>query len=454
MQGTEFLSAIKQIAAERGIPVEEILERLKEAIRTSFKPNDEDSEYYGANIEVDIDPEEGTINVYADKKVVDMVTSPPTQINLEDAQKIEPKLKIGDHVLVEITQTGDFGRVAAQAARQVMVQGLRESEKEAILKQFEDKIGEVDSGIVQRMDREGNVFFEIQRATAKMPPSEQIRGEFYKSSSRFKVLLKEIHEDSRGKILIVSRSAPEFLKALFVMEVPEIASETVEIMSIAREAGSRSKVAVKSNADGVDAIGSCVGQRGARISAITNELKTQSTEEKIDIIEWEEETEDFIANSIKPAEAVDVRLIDDEKKQALIIVEDESLSLAIGRDGQNVRLAAKLTGWNLDIQGQNMYEENGRKSKFEMVDGEFKAPAKKVEPDTNDEAATEEPSQDEPQTEDAGVFDALGLSGRVVSALEKAGISTVDELKAKIDAEEKIPGVGEKSVEDIKSALA
>jgi len=449
-----LLSAVKQIAAERGIDQAIIIEALKKAIAISFREGDdiEEDEDAGSNINVEIDPDAGTINVFADKKVVDMVTSPPTQISLEDAQKIEPKLEIGDHVLVEITESGDFGRVAAQAARQIIVQTLRESEKEALLQQFTDKIGGVESAIVQRVDREGNAFLEIQRATAKMPPAEQIKGEFYRSSSRIKVYLKNIHEDARGKILIVSRSDPDFLRALFEIEVPEIASGTVEIMSIAREAGSRSKVAVKSNAEGVDAIGSCVGQRGARISAVTNELKSNNTEEKIDIIEWDDDLATFIGNAIKPAEAIEVKLIDQEAQQALIIVEDDSLSLAIGRDGQNVRLAAKLTGWALDIQGQNMFEENNRMSKFEMdavAAGKAKKSVAPKKADTEDAEVVEDEGTDEQAEGLAG----LGLTTRVVNSLAKAGITDEADLRAKIDSGEKIPGVGPKSIEEIKAAL-
>ncbi|MCA9379171.1 transcription termination/antitermination protein NusA [Candidatus Dojkabacteria bacterium] len=430
---TNLISAIKQIAAERGIEVEEILDGIKQAIRLAFKrdyPEDE-----GAALEVEIDPEEDTIAVYADKKVVTEVTNPPTQISLDDAQKIQPKLKVGDHVLVEITHTGDFGRVAAQAARQVILQKLKESEHEAMVKQFKDKIGTVDSAVIQRMDRDNSVICEIYRAIARMPREEQIPTEFYQSGSRIKVYLKKIEQDAKGKTLIVSRSDPNFLRALFEMEVPEIASGTVEIMEIAREAGSRSKVAVRSNADGVDPIGSCVGQRGSRINSITNELKTTRGEEKIDIIPWNEDTKTFLANAIRPAEAAEVKIINEEERQALILVDDEYLSLAIGREGQNVRLAVKLTGWKLDIQGVQGYKEAGEISKFQ--EGEKPAKAAKKEE----------------KTTKTSEIDSLGLTSRTVSALGKAGVTGVSDLKAKVEAGEKIAGVGPKSMEEIKAAL-
>jgi transcription termination/antitermination protein NusA len=359
------LAAIRQIASERGLDIEQVMNLIKTAIRQVYKgPED-----MGSALEVEFDEDTGAIEVYADKKVVDEVTTPTTQIGLKEAQKIEPRLKLGDHVLVEVTPSGDFGRVAAQAVRQAISQMLRDAERESIFAEIEGKLNTVDTAVVQRVDREGNVFLEVQRAVAKMPPEEQIKGEFYKIPSRIKVFLKKIQIDAKGKILIVSRADKEFLSALFEVEVPEIASGTVEIMDIAREAGSRAKVAVKSNSTGVDPIGACIGQRGARINAITNELKTTRGEEKIDVIPWHEETTTYISNSIRPAEAVEVKIVNAFEHQALILVNDDALSLAIGKEGQNVRLAAKLTGWKLDIQGVRMYEENGRKSKFEMEGG-------------------------------------------------------------------------------------
>lgn len=369
MAQNDFAIAIRQIAAERGIDSEEVVKAIESAVKYGFRHI-----YPGESLEsleVEVDIENGSISAYADKKVVEEVTHPATQISLEDAKALEPKLKLGDHVLVEITQSGDFGRVAAQAARQVISQMVRESEKEALLLQFKGKLGTIETGIVQRMTREGDVLFEINRATAKMPQEDQIPAEFYRSAERYKVLLKEIITDARGKILVVSRGDNNFLKALFEMEVPEIASGTVEIMGIAREPGSRAKVAVRSNSDGVDAIGSCVGQRGARINAVTNELRTPRGEEKIDIIPWHEDIKQFLANSIRPADSIEVRIVDEEEKQALIIVSEDDQSLAIGREGQNARLAAKLTGWKLDIQGQETFKANGERSRFEMTEEEI-----------------------------------------------------------------------------------
>lgn len=264
---TDFMVAVNQIAAERNIDPDDVLEAIKLAIQTGFRRDYPEEEV--ESVIVDIDKSNGMISVFADKKVVDMVTNTDSQISLEDAVKIEPKLKVGDHIQVDITPSGDFGRVAAQAAKQVILQKIRESEKNAVMAEFTGHIGEIEYAVVQRMDGD-NVIFEIRRATAIMPQEDRIPSEFYKSGSRLKVLLKDIRETSRGKQLIVSRADPMFLEALFKLEVPEIVSGSVEIKSIAREAGSRSKVAVSSNVEGVDPIGSCVGQKGVRINAIMN----------------------------------------------------------------------------------------------------------------------------------------------------------------------------------------
>lgn len=348
---TDFMIAVNQIAAERNIDPDEVLEAIKQAIITGFRRDYPEEEV--ESIDVDINQDNGAIGVFADKKVVDEVTNSKTQISLEDAQKLEAKLKVGDHVQVDITPSGDFGRVAAQAAKQVILQKIRESEKNAVMAEFTGHIGEIEYAVVQRMDGD-NVIFEIRRATAVMPQEDRIPGEFYKSGSRLKVLLKEIRETPRGKQLIVSRADSQFLEALFKLEVPEIVSGSVLIKSIAREPGSRSKVAVESTVEGVDPIGSCVGQKGVRINAIMNELKFGNHEEKIDIIAYAEDSDDFVANALSPAQSISVEIKNEKKKEALVIVPDDQLSLAIGRDGQNVRLAAKLTGWNIEIQGETI----------------------------------------------------------------------------------------------------
>lgn len=366
---TDFMVAVNQIAAERGIDSQVVVDAIKEAIETGFR---RDSDEEGMAIEVEIDPKVGTIAVISDKKVVEEVTNESTQISLDDAQKLEPKLRVGDHIKVDITPEGDFGRVAAQAAKQVILQKIREAEKEAQIREFKDRVGEVESAVVQRMDGD-SVLWEINRATGVMLPEDRVPTEFYRSGARHKVLLKAIEDGPRGKTLFISRSDPDFLRALFELEIPELVSGSVEIKAIAREAGSRSKIAVYSTVEGIDPIGSCVGQRGVRINAIMNELKMGNIEEKVDIILWDPDIEQFLSNALSPAQTVKVNIINKDEKIAEIIVPDDQLSLAIGKDGQNVRLAAKLTGWKIDIQGETVKIDSGIRG---AKDGEAKAEKK------------------------------------------------------------------------------
>ncbi len=353
---TDIMSAIRQIAAERKIEVNEIVDAIRQSIKTIFD-DERGLPHENEIISVDMDPEKGHIAVYAKKTVVKTVKDDDSEISLTDAKEISKKADIGDEVKVDVTPEGDFGRIAAQTARQVILQKLRDAEKEAVIKQFQDKVGGIISVNIQRVLPEGDILCEVSKAKALMPKAERVPTEFYKLGSQVKVLLKEIAEDIRGKYMLVSRSDPDFLRELFRMEIPEIESGTVEIMAIAREAGSRSKVAVRSNSEGIDPIGSCVGQKGVRINAISNELKNGNFEEKVDIILWDDNIETFLMNSIRPAEAIKVEIKNKKDKSAIIIVPDAQQSLAIGKDGQNARLSSKLTGWTLDIRGENEGKE-------------------------------------------------------------------------------------------------
>lgn len=370
---SDLMTIINQIAAEKNISPEEVVESIKLAIKTGFRNDYPEEE--ASLLDVEIDTDHGTINVYANKKIVLDVTDPRTQVSLTDAKKINNALKEGDHLLINITSSGDFGRVAAQAAKQVLLQKNREYEKESIMKEFNGRMGEIEYGIVQRMDGD-SVVFEIRRAIAMMPQEDRIPVEFYKSGNKMKVLLKEIRMTPKGKQLIVSRSDPGFLKGLFILEVPEIESETVEIKSIARESGSRSKVAVVSKTDGIDPIGACVGQKGVRINAIMNELRFGPIEEKIDIILWDENAATFVANALSPAKVVQVDVVDLESKHAKVTVPDDQFSLAIGKEGQNVRLAAKLTGWSIDIEGETIKMTKNEDTKKVAVKDEKKVAKK------------------------------------------------------------------------------
>lgn len=366
---SEFISAINQIAAERGIEKEEIFTALESAILVAYKKEkfsevERDEDELGSNLTVELDRETGEFKLIATKEVVEKVKDNDMEISIEEAEMISPSVEVGDSVQIEMP-TEDFGRIAAQTAKQVILQKIRESEKEAVISEYSDKVGEVFTALMQRMQR-GEVVFEIGKATAFMPPEEQIPNEFYRLGDRYKVLLKDIVDSQ----MVVSRADPKFLIELFKLEVPEIESGVLEIMAIAREAGSRSKMAVKSTQDGVDPIGSCVGQRGIRIANVMNELG----EEKIDIIEWDEEPEEFVAKALSPAKIEEVTI---EDETATVIVEDDQLSLAIGRDGQNVRLAWKLTGYKIDIVGSG--GEVVKKEDLEEIKEELKNQEEKEE---------------------------------------------------------------------------
>jgi N utilization substance protein A len=374
---SEFLAAINQIAAERGIEKESIFQALEAAILVAYKkekfadvnlPREEKDEL-GSNLSIELNRESGEFKLIASKEVVKKVKDDEKEIALADAEYISPNVEEGDSIQIEMP-TEDLGRIAAQTAKQVILQQIRESEKDAVLSEYKDKVGEVFTALMQRMQR-GQVVFELGKATAYMPAEEQISNEFYRLGERYKVLLKSI-DDSE---VIVSRADPEFLIELFKLEVPEIESGVVEIKAVAREAGSRSKIAVVSHQEGVDPIGSCVGQRGIRIANIMNELGV----EKIDIIEWDEEPEQFVANALSPAKILSVEL---EEETATVKVDEDQLSLAIGKDGQNVRLAWKLTGFKIDIVGPDgkapKLEESASEEKEESDDDDKESVVEEV----------------------------------------------------------------------------
>lgn len=397
---SEFISAINQIASERGIEKEEIFTALESAILVAYKKekfmdlnlSQEEEESMGSNLTVELDRETGEFKLIATKEVVKKVTDDNTQISVAEAEMISPNVEVGDSIQLEMP-VEDFGRIAAQTAKQVILQKMRESEKEAVLSEFSDKVGEVFSALMQRMQK-GQVIFEIGKATAVMPQEEQISNEFYRLGERYKVLLKSI-DDSE---VIVSRADPKFLIELFKLEVPEIESGVVEIKAVAREAGSRSKIAVVSHQDGVDPIGSCVGQRGIRIANVMNEIG----EEKIDIIEWNEEPRKFVANALSPAKIDGVNISEDT---ATVTVDEDQLSLAIGREGQNVRLAWKLTGFKIDIVGNGVKKEEAVVTPMEdevapEVLPKKKSTKKTAKKDEKDTPVTEEVVVEDVKTEE------------------------------------------------------
>lgn len=341
---TEFFAAISAIATERGIPRELIIEQVEKALVVAYKRLLGDKAP-PVDIIVKIDPAKGEPHVFTDKIVVDEVYDSRMEIHIDEARKLQPGIELNQKITVETTPR-DFGRIAAQTAKQVIMNGIREVERDNILSEFNTRRGELVVGVVQRMAG-NNVIIDLGKAEAILPREFQVPTDNYRPGARLKVLLKEIRRDERGTRLIVSRADVDLIRRIFEMEVPEILAGTVEIKSIAREAGIRTKCAVAARQEGIDPVGACVGVRGVRIQSIVNELNG----EKIDVVQWTPDIKEFIANALSPAQVVEVQIIEVDK--AVVIVPDKQLSLAIGKEGQNVRLAAKLTKWKIDIKSSS-----------------------------------------------------------------------------------------------------
>jgi len=382
---SEFSAALNQICTERGIDPQVVIDTIKAAILAAYHKDFQET--YEANeaaeivMDVDIDPITGSTNIY----------------------------KIEDDKKIDITPPG-FGRIAAQTAKQVILQRVREAEKDAIISEYTDKVGTMISGMVLRFDGK-NVIIDIGRGQGFMPPEEQMRGEFYRMNQRITVYIRDIRETMRGKTIIVSRAAEELVVELFRREVPEVSSEAVVVKAIAREAGVRTKIAVDSTQSGVDPVGSCVGQKGVRVQEVINELNN----EKIDIIQYTSDPKAFITAALAPAENIEITL-NEAEKVATISVPDDQLSLAIGKGGQNVRLAGKLTGYKLDIVGASG-------EKIVIID------------------------------ESNPSIDTLDLTDRIKTSLKDAGIATIADLKAKKDELGSIKGIGPKAKEAIEAII-
>jgi N utilization substance protein A len=337
----DFIEALRQIEKEKEIPFETLLHTLEIALGKAYK------RHYGINgdVVVHIDTSKNKFKFSAEKQVVETIGNDHAEMTLEQALRVNPDAKIGDMLSVELSME-NFGRIAAQTARQVMMQEFRETEREKIYDEYNARIGEVATGIVQRREGE-SVFINIGKLEALLPPQEQVRSEPYRFNDRIKVYLLEVRRSSRGPQVIVSRSHPSLIRRLFELEVPEIADGTVAIKSVAREPGARSKIAVAAEDEKVDPVGACVGHRGARVQAVVSELY----DEKIDIVRWNADIKQFVAEALSPARSVKVQ-VNEDKQSCFVLVPDNMLSLAIGKSGQNVRLAARLTGWRIDIRSE------------------------------------------------------------------------------------------------------
>jgi len=379
---SELFQALTMLSEEKGIDKETLLEALEAALISAYKKNFKSA----SNVSVKFNEEEGTMKVFARKKVVDEVENEREEINLDEAREIDLSYEIGDIVEQEVTPT-NFGRIAAQAAKQVVTQRVREAERDIIYEEYIDREEDVLTGIVERVDAH-NVFVNIGKVEAKLSRMDQIESEKYEVHDRIKVYVTKVTKTNKGPQVSISRSHPGLLKRLFEMEVPEIYDGTVEIKSISREAGERSKISVYASNPEVDPVGSCVGPKGQRVQAVVNELNG----EKIDIVKWSEDPVIYVSNALSPSEVIDV-LVDEEERATTVIVPDDQLSLAIGKRGQNARLAAKLTGWKIDIKSESEAKESG------IEFGELK----EVEEDVLEETPKpEESSDDFLLTEDDG----------------------------------------------------
>ena len=343
---SDFIVAIAQLSAEKNLPKEVVLEAVEQALVSAYK---RDNVSINANISVRIQPHTGEVRVYAQKCVVEAPEDPWLEITLDDAQRLNPQARLGETVDVELPNLA-AGRIAAQTAKQVVLQRLRDAEREVVFEEFADKEGDIVSGVVQRVDAR-QVVIELGKSEAILPAAEQAPNEFYRPGQRIKVLLLEVHRTIRGPQVVVSRTHKNLLRRLFELEVPEIRSGLVELRAIAREPGYRSKVAVVARQEGIDPVGACVGMRGIRIQNIVNELHG----EKVDVVLWHPDPAQFVAHALGPAQVLSVE-VSPGSNTARVVVPDRQLSLAIGKDGQNARLGAKLTGMRVDIRSASSAE--------------------------------------------------------------------------------------------------
>ncbi|UCF88914.1 MAG: transcription termination/antitermination protein NusA [bacterium] len=409
----ELLMVFAQLEREKGIDQSALVEAIEAALVTAAK------KVYGSGTDIyaKLDQESGRIEIYQRKEVTLKVEDEAMQISLLEARQLDPEVMPGDEVEIEI-DANEFGRIAAQTAKQVIVQKLREAEREMVYNTYSSRVGEVINGIVHGFSR-GAIIVDLGKTEAELPPKEQVPRERYKQGDRIKAYILDVKQNAKGPQVILSRTDIDFLMKLFELEVPEIAENIVEIRSAAREPGGRSKIAVVSHDPNVDPVGACVGVKGSRVQAVVNELRG----ERIDIIPWLADPAIFVSNALSPAQVTRV-IINEAEKSMEVIVADEELSLAIGKNGQNVRLAARLTGWNITIKSESQAEQD-----------------KAAEKSAKEEAAAKEAAP--------GILE--GLSGKVAEALAAAGLDSAESIAAVSDEDLlKSPGLGPKTVEKLR----
>ena len=401
--GGNLNEALEELERERGISKEVLVNSLCDAMVAAYKKHMRNKD--ATNIEAILDEQSGEIGVFSTKVVVESVEDDETQISLAEAKEIDEDVEVGDEVKLEVTPE-QFGRIAAQAAKQVLTQRIREAERNLVLNEFLEKKGTLTTGIIQRVENR-NVIVNIGKTDAIMPQKEQIPGEYYKPGNRIRVFVLNVKETTRLPQVIVSHAHAEIVRELFELEVPEIEDGIVEIKSISREAGFRTKIAVWSNDPEVDSVGACIGPRGSRIQTIVSELKN----EKIDIVRYSEDPVEYIVNALAPARVVSVDILADDEyaHEAMVVVPDDQLSLAIGREGQNVRLAHKLTGWKIDIKSVSQMEKaeaaHAYEEPEEVIEDDFSHEdddelQQEIEEEMNQQAYDEEDIQHDEPVED------------------------------------------------------
>lgn len=352
-----FMAAFRELGKEKGIAPEVLFDAIEAALISAYKRNFSSAQ----NVRVSLDRTTGEFHVYARKTIVETLENDIIEMSLDEVRQDNPAYEIGDIIEIEVTPA-DFGRIAAQTAKQVVVQRIREAERGIIYEEFSNRESDIITGIVQRIEAK-NVFIDLGKTEAVLAPSEQIMSEQYTHGDRIKAYIIEVKKTSKGPQILVSRTHPGLLKRLFELEVPEIHDGIVEIKSVAREPGMRSKIAVYSKDEDVDPVGSCVGHKGMRVQAIVDELRN----EKIDIVKWNTDPAKYIANALSPAKVVSVA-VNEEEKISRVVVPDYQLSLAIGKEGQNARLAAKLTGWKIDIKSETQANEEDIDENMNVVE--------------------------------------------------------------------------------------
>lgn len=430
----ELLSVIDQIGREKGIDSQKIIKAVESALLTAAKKR------YGAteNIQVRLDPETGEIEVISLKKIVESVANPRAEISLEEAKKVDEGAELGDEIgfLLEME---DFGRIAAQTAKQVIFQRVREAEWESVHREYSVRQGEIISGMILGQERR-NYIVELGKTEALLPAQEQVPRESYRRGDRIRAYLLEVKPSSKGPQIILSRSHPHFVLKLFEMEVPEIAEGVVIIKGVVREPGDRTKIAVFSKESAVDPVGACVGVRGSRVQAVVRELKG----EKIDIVTWTDDPRTFIGEALSPA-VIEKVGVNEAEKSALVVVSDQQLSLAIGKKGQNVRLASKLTGWKIDIINQGEYEKERAKEREQEI-----AAAISHEQKIQQDAQIVEEQRQAAEHREYTLSDVTGVGEKMVEALKEHGIDTVQKLAEATDVSlSDLPMIGIKTATKI-----